>query len=198
MTSHSNQKFDHVMIDIETMSLSKWNALILSIGMLEFDPTGLQLVLGARSLIRPSLAHQLLLGREVDKGTQEFWAKQSPAAAEHWLDDGEGHSGRCLLSHTCDYVRNFAGDRRVWANGTQFDLTNLETLAKQIDVKELWHYRSPRDMRTFCAETPKRHPDDELAGYEIVEHEPISDCIVQAFKVWQHWIPEPCTAHHPV
>jgi hypothetical protein len=32
--------FDDVMIDIETMSLHKHKALILSIGMIEFDPSG--------------------------------------------------------------------------------------------------------------------------------------------------------------
>src|ERR1039457_4298520 len=77
--AHHAPDFDDVMIDIETMSLHPHNALILSVGMIEFDPSGLynegpgisDLKIGARSLILPNIEQQLLMGREVSKSTQD-------------------------------------------------------------------------------------------------------------------------------
>jgi len=178
-----------VMIDIETMSLSKHNALILSIGMVEFDASqrdGLRF--GKRSLLLPSILHQLALGREVSKSTQKFWMDQSPGAKEHWLWHADDQQP---LADIIRHVREFtAVAPRIWANGTQFDLSNIEHLADQIgETEPVWYYQKPRDMRTFCAETPQSRimdigPALDPAGYP---HEPIHDCIVQAHRVWSHW-----------
>jgi len=184
------KKFEHVMIDIESMSLSKHNALILSVGLIEFDPTdtinGLQL--GTRMVIVPSIEEQLLMGREVSSGTQDFWRKQPSEASEHWTKyTGE----KISVTDACNLIRSFCkGYSRVWANGTQFDLSNLEELNRQSGGKEdLWHYQAPRDMRTFCRETPATRlvPVGDALDIPGVAHEPIYDCIVQAWQVWAHW-----------
>lgn len=186
--------FDDVMIDIETMSLHRHKALILSIGMIEFDPSGkhaqgpgiADLRIGSRSLITPFVLPQLLLGRCVDVGTQKFWADQPREAAEHWLNAKAHHN----LDAACRLVREFcAGKSRVWANGTQFDLSNLEGLAEDCKEPALWHYQAPRDMRTFIKETqPMRlvpiGPALDIPG---VAHEPVHDCIAQAWQVWAHY-----------
>lgn len=179
--------FNRVMVDIETMSLNKHKALILSIGMVEFDPTGEELELGARKLIVPELTQQILIGRHVSLGTQEFWAKQPKEASAHWMRDQD----RTLLRSAMCQVRDFCrGKSEVWANGTQFDLTNLEQLAIDCGENEdLWHYRAPRDMRTVVQTLAQRRhaelPAEIAEG--LVLHEPVSDCIWQALKVWEHW-----------
>lgn len=180
--------FDHVMIDIETLSLHRHKALILSIGMVEFDPTqSVGLVIGARSLLIPEFARQITLGRQVSVSTQAFWAKQPAEASAHWMENfGRGMQ----LEHICGLVRSFCkGKCRVWANGTQFDLSNLEGLADDIGEKELWHYQSPRDMRTFVKETPNYRvvPFGDACDIPGVPHEPVYDCISQAWQVWGHW-----------
>lgn len=181
--------FDHVMIDIESMSLHRHKAVILSIGMLEFDPTDIEgMPLGAHDIIVPVLTPQLMLGRRVDVGTQKFWAqKENAEAANHWLDAVE-HAD---LDETIDRVREFCkGKECVWANGIQFDLSNLEGLAEDIgDTKELWHYQAPNDMRTFCRRTPQTRvmPIGDALDIPGVPHEPVYDCIVQAWRVWSHW-----------
>jgi hypothetical protein len=180
--------FKDVMIDIETLSLHKHKALILSIGMIEFDPrpqTGM--VVGNRSLIIPAFVPQLLLGRQVSVSTQEFWAKQKPEASRHWM---ENFGGGTDLKAVCHAVRNFcAGKDRVWANGTQFDLCNLEGLADDVGEKDLWHYQAPRDMRTFVRETEATRLIGVGDALDIpgVAHEPVYDCITQAWQVWSHW-----------
>ena len=179
--------FDHVMIDIETMSLHPNNALILSIGMVEFDPTPIEgLVIGVPSLILPNLEQQLLLGREVSTGTQKFWHDQKPEASAHWAD--EHH--RLHLSDVLYDVRTFCRNaKRIWANGTQFDLSNLVGLNTQVSGEPLWYYQSPRDMRTFCRETPATRlvPIGDALDIPGVPHEPVYDCISQAWQVWAHW-----------
>ena len=182
--------FDHVMIDIETMSLHPNNALILSIGMIEFDPTKTDcLITGSQDLILPNLEQQLLLGREVSKGTQKFWREQKPEASNHWTREG----GRTNLAAVFRTIEMFCRDKsRVWANGPQFDLSNLVELNRQLggDGQDaLWHYQAPRDMRTFCRETPATRlvPIGDALDIPGVPHEPVYDCISQAWQVWSHW-----------
>lgn len=185
--------YDHVMIDIETMSLHPHNALILSVGMIEFDPTSTiyGLKIGAKKLIVPDLAEQILMGRHVDPATQKWWAEQSDEACEHWLEACE----HWTADSTVEDIRDFcASAKYIWANGTQFDLSNLIELAAQVraratspHVGPLWSYRAPRDMRTFCNETSATRlllPDAKATG---VPHEPIYDCVTQAYQVWSHW-----------
>ena len=186
------QTFGHWMVDIETMSTHPTNALILSIGMVQFDPTDRQqLHLGERRLLVFDPAEQLLLKREVDPKTQEFWAAQPDAASSHWRWPDVQLRTEQVWGVMHDAIEN--GDRYdlVWAYGTVFDLGNLSALFRQCGLKEPWHYRAPRDARTFCdltvatriMELEKHLP----AGTKIIPHDPISDCIVQAHAVWERW-----------
>lgn len=179
---------DHVMIDIESMSLSKHNALILSVGLIEFSPEPIDgLLIGSRSLLLPSIEEQLLLCREVTGSTQKFWRRQEPEASDHWAK----YAGERLDAKSmCNLIRAFCkGKSRVWANGNQFDLANLEELNRVTGGEDLWHYQAPRDMRTFVRETPATRflPVDMDYNIPGVPHEPVYDCISQAWKVWEHW-----------
>jgi 3' exoribonuclease, RNase T-like len=182
--------FDDVMVDIESMSLHPHNALILSIGMVEFNPRAPQLQLGRRCLILPSIAQQAALCRHVDPKTQSWWAAQAPEAKEHWLNPP---GLRRPLIGACNDVWIFLQSaKRVWANGVQFDLSNIVGLFGQLDLDTPWHYRAPRDMRTFCEETPQTRGTDIGAAldfieqHKLIDHEPVSDCIKQAYRVWGH------------
>ncbi len=186
--------FDHVMIDIETMSLHPHNALILSIGMIEFDPTGnsgadpiADLRIGERKLLLPDLEAQLGLGREVSAITQKWWMDQSPEARKHWAATG---NTREHLSSVLYRIRSFcAGRDCVWAKGPQFDLSNLVGLNEQVSGEPLWHYQAPNDMRTFVGRTPATRlvPIGGALDIPGVPHEPVYDCISQAWQVWSHW-----------
>jgi hypothetical protein len=191
----TEELFDHVMIDIETMSLHPNNALILSIGLIEFTPEPIEgLRIGKRKLIIPSIEQQLILGREVSASTQKWWMAQSKEARAHWAEYvGERRSMAGTLKDVRDFCRNAS---RVWANGTQFDLSNLVGLNMQMgaygqsndrDEPELWHYQAPRDMRSFCRETPPTRIIPPSMKIDGVPHDPVYDCIVQAHKVWGHW-----------
>lgn len=192
MTFLSNP--EHVMLDIESMSLHQTNALILSIGMKRFDPFvhNFNDCLGESSLLIPSIPEQLLIGREVSTDTQKFWKAQKPEAAAHWRDYNGAPD---TLIATCNRLANFVRDARcVWANGILFDLGNIEGLFRQVmNTGAPWHYRAPRDMRTFCEETPITRGNEHdgspspLEQFDLTPHEPVSDCITQIYRVWEHW-----------
>jgi exodeoxyribonuclease VIII len=178
--------FDHVMVDIETMSLSKHNALILSIGLREFDPDPIEgPVLGRSLLLVPVIAEQLLMGREVSKSTQKFWREQPKAASDHWMKCIEHWSLPGTISDVKDFIAQ-SGASRVWANGNQFDLANIEGLAEQLGIECPWHYRAPRDMRTYCEEHPATRLIPIGVGLDAIPHHPVSDCDTQIWKVWAH------------
>lgn len=193
---------NHMMIDIESMSLHPSNALILSIGMVRFDPWAKDFndcIASPGRIIIPSIASQLLLGREVSRSTQEFWQKQKPEAADHWRFGQHGDN----LSAMCNAIaEETEGCQTIWANGILFDLGNVVNFYHQVSGEAPpWHYRAPRDMRTFCEETPvTRGPmvDGESTPHplerfpNLIDHEPISDCIKQIYRVWEHW---PTNAH---
>lgn len=168
----------HVMLDIESLSLHPSNAVILSIGMVEFSPWTRSFSIGATCIITPNVMDQIMLGRVIDQGTVEFWQKQPAAASEHWRNSKLGFAS---LEQTCE--------------GILFDLGNIDGLFRQVRKHGApWHYRAPRDARTFWEETPQTREINlvedggALAGFpNLVEHEPISDCIRQAHRVWQHW-----------
>jgi hypothetical protein len=93
-----------------------------------------------------------MLGREVSASTQEFWSKQKPEASAHFLHGGEPD----LLGDACVRIANFIGDASgIWAQGILFDLGNIDGLFRQVLKKPApWHYRAPRDARTYCEEVP--------------------------------------------
>lgn len=179
--------YSNIMVDIETMSLHKHNALILSIGMIQFHHDRDGVKIGRHRLILPDLADQLALGREVSADTQKFWRDQSAEARDHWVTPGP--LGRTALPVACHIVRDFCeGHNRVWAQGNQFDLANIEGLADQVGEKDLWHYRAPRDARTFCAENSTVRSLENSKWpivTKVVPHHPISDAITQAVRVWE-------------
>lgn len=185
--------FNHVMIDIETMSLSPHNALILSIGMVEFDPDPAAAPgIGVHELIIPDIVEQIALGREISLSTQKFWNEQSDEARDHWVNPVQSRvSVNTAVARVAAFCSNAS---RVWAQGPQFDLVNLVQLARQSGRNaDLWHYRAPRDARTFTSEVapnPSRICVEKVSDERLVEHEPISDCTSQIYRVWQHWTPK--------
>jgi hypothetical protein len=187
-------RFTDVMLDIETMALHPSNALILSIGLVEFDPTGDKLELGERTLLRPDISAQLLLGRVVEPGTQKFWGDQPKDAQDNWRVGKQQ-----TLAETVARIASFTeSTKRLWANGIVFDIGNVVSLIRQAGQKEPWHYRAPRDMRTLCEELPMRRYADLASNSTATAHTAIGDCIVQAHRVWAHWPQPEELAHHPV
>lgn len=184
--------FPHLMIDIETLALHTRNSVMLSVGLVEFNPWAktADAVVGAKSSLVLNVLEQLMLGRVISKSTVKWWQDQSPDAQKHWLDGQPG----CVLDYAVEHIQTMCKDRvGVWANGILFDLGNIEGLVEQVKPGSYapWHYQAARDMRTFCRETKTTMDDGDIGVAEqfsnLVPHEPISDCINQIDQVWRHW-----------
>ena len=167
-----------VMIDIETMSTHNSNALILSVGALEFGLGSAGYSLGEKRLWVLDPVEQLLLGRHVDPKTQTFWKGQPPEAAEHFV-----YGAQEPLDQFQESLAEFLKDTdELWANGVVFDIGNLASL---FDTPP-WKYNVVRDARTVYRTL------DPVAGREDrkfrPEHHPITDCEAQIYGLWQRGI----------
>lgn len=199
--SHSDRSADfaHAMLDIETMSTHPNNALILSIGLVQFDLRPEGVVIGDRRLWLPNLATQLLKGREVDRSTQvDFWAKQPLAASLDWASEAATNSVGWIHE---DMGQMLKGVGRVWARGTVFDIGNVASFFRSFNLIEPWKYTAPHCVRNLCTDARQLRDGtiEQNVRYvgsqgqplppptTLLSHAAVSDCIWQALDVWRHW-----------
>lgn len=180
-------EYGRVMLDLETMAVSNSRSLVLSVGLVPFRLRAAGYDTGDPLLILPDLTQQLLLGRRVTPSTQDWWSRQTPEAASHWAGETVINS-RVSLVEALDLVRLACYGMEVWANGIVFDLCNLTTLAEDLGLPDLWTYSAARDARTLYKVLPRLR---EAPTGEQVSHDPVSDCLWQVHKLWEHW-PEGC------
>lgn len=171
-----------IMIDIETMSTDNCNALILSVGAVEWamDTTGVLVLASKLWVLNPF--EQLALGRGTTPNTLAWWKQQIPAARAHWL----GGAPVKVAQFVSELHSMFAVGTEVWANGIVFDLGNLSALFEQAGWKLPWAYNKAMDARTLYLTTPqlRTRPADLDNG---PAHDPVADCKNQAWGVWEHW-----------
>jgi hypothetical protein len=128
------------------------------------------------------IREQLACCRHVEERTLKWWAEQSDAARAHWRRPSIVQG----LVQSLVELRDFVGAAsNVWANGAQFDIVTLETLMLECGLSPGWAYNAVRDARTIYKVCPKVRDLGE--SKELVQHEPLSDCIYQIFKLWEHW-----------
>lgn len=167
----------HWMLDIETMSLSNANALILSVGAVEFEinreNTGVDF--GPEHMWVLNVKEQLARGRHIDNATVKWWAEQSDEAREHWLGGAEID----ISAFRKEFFAAYPEDAFAWAWGSVFDLGNLASLGSVP-----WKYNKALCARTFCITAPMVRTYSGLP-YGAA-HDPIADCKTQCIRLWEH------------
>ena len=131
------------MIDMETMATSP-SAVVLSLGAVHFDPRGN----GVTDSIyfKINLDDQDTLGREIDQGTLDWWAKQDPEIMEEAFSPND----RIPLVEAMDRFHKFAwGCDAFWSHGATFDLVILENIYRQLNKPLPWNFWQLRDTRTL-------------------------------------------------
>lgn len=165
-----------IMIDIETLS-TEVNAVILSIGVVKFNPKK-QGIIDSLEL-RPTVEDQTeIYNRHISDDTLRWWSTQSTEAIEAGLSD----LGRMNFKDCMEVLYHYCWNQdRIWANGSAFDITILETALKQTLVEKPnplpWSYYNVRDTRTAY----------ELAGVKLKDkkygtrttHNAVEDAIHQ-------------------
>lgn len=174
----------HIMIDIETMALTP-DALVLSIGAMEFSLTAECPVFGDDILLVPDFMEQVSACRRIDQGTQTWWAKQPAEVSEHWRTPSS--AWRRMTAVISDLQAFVANADTVWAKGPQFDLVILENLLASAGHKAPWAYNAARDVRTALYHCSAERRPGPFSDDVVVEmpHHPLSDCRVQIRQLWE-------------
>lgn len=178
----------HVMVDLETMSTHPSNALVLSAAVVPFrldtdDPFSDG---DCATIVVPDIGDQIMAGREVLPETQAWWRKQSVDASDHWRRPGQNRFNdvRDALSVLSSALKEADC---IWSRGIVFDIGNLDSLYRSFFLPVPWRYSAPRDVRTVTEFCPRLRIAPPKAQHDLIPHNPIHDCILQVWSVWERW-----------
>jgi hypothetical protein len=199
-----------VMVDIETLSID-YNAVILSLGAVKFDPYKLETISiprledgfqpggGNFTITRRmrtykyfyqniSIKSCLDVGLEVDASTVLFWLDQPEEARKALLSDTL--SLRDTLRDFYDWTRLHDRDshfvesdpKYYWSHGASFDLPILSHAYKSVNGKEPWGFREMQDTRTLFRLCSDKRYKVEMPD-EGLKHHALFDAWRQAVAV---------------
>ena len=164
-----------IMIDLETLATSP-DAAILTIGAVKFDPFG-------RELSEPNMESFYCKidqdscdkhGLVVNDDTVAWWANQSKEAQDAAFDP----EGRISLEDAFQQLYKFCwGAKRVWSNGSCFDIIICEHVFRKVGRAIPWKFWEVRDVRTAfdLGINPQRPP--------VTAHHALEDAWNQAVGI---------------
>jgi exodeoxyribonuclease VIII len=164
-----NLSMAHLMIDIETLGTTP-DAHILTIAAQIFDPLQRDW-LGQSYYARIDFESQE--NRRIEQGTLEWWATQKESQTEAFAEDNRIPLDQALT----ELGRLIWQSKRIWANGSNFDMTILEDAYKSYNMALPWQYFHVRDARTVYSLTPN------LNSYPA-SHHALEDCRRQIDLLW--------------
>lgn len=164
-----------VMIDLETLNTTP-DATILTIGAVKFDPFG-------RELQEPKMDSFYCkvdidscdrIGLTTSDDTIAWWANQSKEAQAAAFDP----EGRIDIVDAFAQLYKFCwGAKRVWSNGSCFDIIICEHVFRKINKAVPWKFWEVRDVRTAfdLGINPQRPP--------VTAHHALEDAWNQAVGI---------------
>lgn len=166
-----------IMIDLETMD-TKPSAVVLSIGMVEFDPAEGTVDKDNGQLLFPSIQEQLDAGRTISAATLQWWMGQTDGAKADWVV-----RKKKSVTDTRNAVRSWMSTMRrptVWGNGSVFDITMMEDFMDHTQIP--WKFWDVMDTRTH-----HRHFPFDKSKKGVTAHTALDDAIAQAERVCETW-----------
>ena len=163
------------MIDLETLNTTP-DATILTIGAVKFDPFG-------RELQEPKMDSFYCkvdtdscdrIGLTTNDDTIAWWASQSKEAQDAAFDPTD----RLDIEEAFARLYKFCwGAKRVWANGSCFDIIICEHVYRKINRAIPWKFWEIRDVRTAfdLGINPQRPP--------VTAHHALEDAWNQAVGI---------------
>ena len=138
----SNDLWEHVMIDIETLGGSP-NGALMQIGACPFSlETG---EVGEPWVVNVSVKDAVKRGMQIDVSTVGFWMGQPEAWAT--LQNDKQELGKALEMLRLGY--NWSKLEGVWTNAPLFDFAIMRRAYELVGCKAPWHYRQERCSRTL-------------------------------------------------
>lgn len=141
----------HLMIDVETLS-TRSNAVILSIGVVQFDLRGSTIDRFYQAIDIHSCLNS---GLCVDASTIEFWFSQPEEVIYKTLFTLPKYKLKESLRQLEESFTILmpqeasASTLYLWSHGSSFDLVILENAYYAVGSKPWWNHRNVRDTRTL-------------------------------------------------
>ena len=164
---------NHIMLDLETMSLEP-NAALVSIGAVAMNDRAEPLPSGFYANV--SLASSVNAGLHIDPGTVMWWLGQSDSARAALT--GETQTLHAALADFRDWVFSVSapGLGGVWGNGAAADNVWIASAFKASHGKHIWSHKLDRCYRTFRA----MHSDMPEPPANDAAHNALADAKWQA------------------
>ena len=170
-----------VSIKVEPLS-TRPNAAIIAIGAVCFDRlTG---KLGEEFYATVTFDSAVKAGH-VDGWTLQEWLAQGERTLSLLYDDGKKEPLSVALDRFNTWLRGLpggGGTEYVWGNGATADITWLESayINGCVGLRQDWHYRNVRDMRTIVDAAQVVDPAFVLPASTGTEHHALDDARNQA------------------
>lgn len=143
-----NETVRHFSIDNETLDTVA-TAHLLSIGIAcHYNGETHSMI------VYPAWADQEAMGRTKSDETLAWWNKQDPALKGATFATAQASTmspaeclhqiNRFILEHS-----RSADEVRIWGNGSEFDIAQIELLSRQCEVKPIWSYYLVDSQRTI-------------------------------------------------
>jgi hypothetical protein len=166
----------HIMLDIETAGNCD-NALVVSLGAVEFDPFSDEL--GSTFSVYFDPLDVEAKGGVINMSTMLWWMQQDPETMRRQFGGSEGLK-RGLVRFS-KWYKGLKADRS-WAHGTTFDSVIMKNAFNSVNVSVPWKYNEVRDMRWFqdLQVGNFQQEMDELYTANAAKHDGLADAKMQA------------------
>lgn len=175
-------KFNHIMVDIETMAKSSY-AVIVSIAGVEFDINTGQT--GNTFYTNVDFQSCVKVGLKTDAETVQWWCEQSNEALLA-LEEHKEPLEVALKMFKKFFKHN---DYQVWGNSARFDLGILENAFEVLNIEIPWNFYNERCVRTLVSFAPEIKKNSNFIG---TPHNAIDDCLHQikyCCAIWKSLYP---------
>lgn len=159
------------MLDVETLGQDARVAPVISLACVAFRPGQ-----GIQHSVDWVFNSDDQVHRKADFATIQWWMKQRPEAAAHWVQAKEYYSTASRLDMLKAWTRTFSPTSETiwWGNSPNFDETIMTGLYKEFSIAPPWKFREWRDVRTI-----KEFLKDKTLPENPNLHNPLADCRAQ-------------------
>lgn len=169
-----------LMIDFETLG-QKASTVVISIGAQFFCLE--TFTLGPTFYMAFEIDQQLKDGRTITADTLKWWMSQSGAAKKVFNEKAKPIKEVMTLFTQWVQANHSISKVKPWGNGASFDISIIENIFDQYDVKCPWIFYNVMDMRTFKRFVANNAKVDKSGG---VAHNALDDARMQSEFVLEH------------
>jgi hypothetical protein len=182
LTTNEARMKKRVMIDLETMAVTK-DAAIIQLGAVVFHPTTPEYMgplvecVGERFGVNITLESCLAAGLMTDESTTAWWERPEQIEAFRTTQEQSMPLREALIEFRKWCLADTDPENiEPWANGTSFDLAILETAYRKLGIPMPWRFFNERDYRTMKS----LWRDVKRPEFDGVKHNATDDAVNQA------------------